>query len=67
MVGVLDGDLVAEESGRACSGVGDQCLLLRQFQLEFLPQERRKTDLDFLGFGLRSGEPEEVVVAQYRT
>jgi hypothetical protein len=63
VVGVLNDDLVAEEPGRARSGVGDQCFLLRQFQLEFLTQERRKTDLDFLGFGLRSGEPEEVVVA----
>ena len=32
VVGVLDGDLVAEEFRRACSGVGDQRFLLRQFQ-----------------------------------
>ena len=63
MVGVLDGDLVAEESGRACAGVGDQCLLLRQFQFEVVTQEFRKSDLDFLCFGLGSGEPEEVVIA----
>src|SRR5450755_3970083 len=63
VVGVLDDDLVAEESCRARSGVGDQCLLLRQFQVEFLTQERRQADLDVLCFRFWSGEPEEVVIA----
>jgi hypothetical protein len=63
MVGVLDGDLVAEAPRRAGPGMRDYCLLAREFQLEFLTQELRKTDLDLLCFGLRSGEPEEMVIA----
>src|SRR5207247_8745249 len=54
---VLDGDLVAEEPRRAGAGVGDQRLLLGQFQLEFFLQEPAETALDLLGFGLRSDEP----------
>jgi len=49
VVGVLDGDLVAEESCRACSGVGDQRFLLGQFQLEVITQECRKACFDLLG------------------
>ena len=60
LVGVLDGDLVAEEFRRACSGVGDQRFLLRQFQFEVVMQECRQACFDLLGFGLRSGEPERV-------
>jgi hypothetical protein len=63
VVRVLNGDFVAEEPCRARSGVGDQRFLLGQFQVEFFTQERRQTDLDFLCFGLGSGEPEEVVIA----
>jgi hypothetical protein len=62
VIGVLNGDLVAEEPGRARSGMGNQGFLLRQFQLEFVTQELRKTGLDFLRFGLGSGEPEDVIV-----
>ncbi|WP_211231861.1 hypothetical protein [Amycolatopsis balhimycina] len=42
---VLDGDLVAEEPGRACAGVGDQRLVLGEFELEFVTQERRQRAL----------------------
>jgi len=63
VVGVLNGDLVAQESRRACAGVGDERLGLRQFQVEFVTQERRDTVLDVLGLGFRPGEPEEMVIA----
>ena len=59
---MLDRDLIAEESRRACAGVGDQGLLGGQFQLEFITQELRQPLFDLLGLGLRPGEPEEVVV-----
>jgi hypothetical protein len=62
VVGVPDGDLVAEEPRRAGAGVGDQGLALGQFQLEVITQECGKAGLDLLGLGLRPGEPEEVVV-----
>jgi hypothetical protein len=62
VVGVLDDDLVAEESRRACAGVGDQRFLLRQLQLEVITQERREACFDLLGFGLRPGEPEELII-----
>jgi hypothetical protein len=42
--------------------VRNQCLVWVQFQLEIVPQELSQALLDLLGFGLRSGEPEEGVV-----
>jgi hypothetical protein len=63
---VLHGDLVAEESGRAAAGVGDQRLVLGQFQLEIVMQEPGQALLDLLGFGLGSGEPEQGVVGLCR-
>jgi len=54
VVGLLNSDLVAEESRRAGLGVGDQGLGLRQFQLEVLTQEPREPGLDLLGLGLRN-------------
>jgi hypothetical protein len=59
---VLDGDLIAEEPGRACAGVGDQRLAGRQFQPEFVTQESCQPLLDLLGLGLGSGEPEQMVI-----
>lgn len=41
-VTVLDDDLVAEEPRRVGTGVGDQCLVWREFQLEVIMQERRE-------------------------
>ena len=61
-VAVLDGDLVAEEPRLLGAGVGDQGLGLVQFQGEELPQERRQRGLDLLGFGLRPGKSQDVVV-----
>jgi hypothetical protein len=55
---VLDSDLVAEETRRACAGVGDERLFLVQFQPEFVMQELRQAFLYQLGFGLGSDEPE---------
>jgi hypothetical protein len=63
---VLDGDLVAEEPGRACAGVGDQRFVLGEFELEFVAQELGQALFDVLGFGLRSGEPEQMVVCLCR-
>jgi hypothetical protein len=59
---VLDGDLVAEEGRRLGAGVRDQRLVLVEFQLEVIMQERCQALLDLLGFGSGSGEPEEVIV-----
>jgi hypothetical protein len=59
---VLDGDLVAEEPRRPGAGVGDQCFLPGQFQLEVVMQECGQALLDLLGLGPWSGEPQEVVV-----
>ena len=59
---VLGGDLVAEEPRRAGAGVGDQRLCLGQLQLELLLQELGEATFDLLGFGLRSGEPEQDVI-----
>jgi hypothetical protein len=59
---VLGGDLVAEEPRPAGAGVGDQRLCLGQLQLEFIVQELSEATFDLLGFGLRSGEPEQDVI-----
>ena len=62
LLAVLHHDLVAEEPCRARTGVGDQSLVRGQFELEVITQERRKTLFDLFRFGLRSGEPEQMVV-----
>jgi len=59
---VLDGDLIAKETGRAGAGVGYQRLFLREFQLEFILQERSQSLLDLLGFSLGPGEPEQMII-----
>jgi hypothetical protein len=64
---VLDGDLVAEEGRRLGAGVRDQRLVLVEFQLEVIMQERCQALLDLLGFGPGSGEPEEVIVGLCRS
>jgi hypothetical protein len=51
VVAVPDGDLIAEKPRRAGAGVGDQGLILRQFQLEVITQERGEASLDLLAFG----------------
>jgi len=63
---VPDGDLVAEEPRRVRAGVGDQRLGLGQLQLEVLLQELSEATFDLLGFGLRSGEPEQDVIGLCR-
>ena len=55
-VAVLDDDVVAEEPRRLAAGVGDQGLVLVQFQPEGLPEEPRQFGLDLLGFGLRPAD-----------
>jgi hypothetical protein len=66
LVGVLGGDLVAEEPRRIGAGMGDQRLCLGQLQLEVIVQELGEATLDLLGFGLRSGEPEQDIVGLCR-
>ena len=61
-VGVLDDDLVAEISRGPGAGVGDQCLVRVEFEREFIAQEGRQLIFDGLGFGFRSGAPQDVVV-----
>ena len=61
-VAVLDDDLVAEVAGRPGAGVGDQRLARVEFQREVVAQEPRQLIFDGLGFGLRSDEPQEVVI-----
>jgi hypothetical protein len=65
-VAVLDGDVVAEEPRRLAAGVGDQGLVLAEFQAEGLPEERCQFGLDLLGFGLRPGESQDVIVGLCR-
>jgi hypothetical protein len=60
------GDLVAEEPRRLGAGVREQRLVLGQFQLEVIMQERREALFDLLGLGLRPGEPEQGVVGLCR-
>ena len=59
---VVDGDLIAEVTGRTGAAVSDQRLFLGQFQLEVITQERPEALFDLLGFGFRSGEPEQGVI-----
>ncbi len=59
---VLDGDVIAEEPRRLGTGVRDQRLGRRQFQLEIITQEVGQALFDLLGFGLRAGEPEQVII-----
>jgi hypothetical protein len=62
-VPVLDDDLVAEVSGRPGTGVCDQRLIGVQFQCEFAAQEPSQLIFDLLGFGLRSDEPQQMIVS----
>ena len=61
-VAVLDPDVVAEEPRRLAAGVGDQGFLLAEFQPEGLPEERGQPGLDLLGFGLRPGKSQYVII-----
>jgi hypothetical protein len=65
-VAVLDDDVIAEEPRWLGAGVGDQGLVLVQFQSEGLPEERGQPGLDVLSFGLRPGEPQQVVICLCR-
>jgi hypothetical protein len=46
--------------------VGDHGLLGGEGELELVAQERGELGLDLLGFGLRAGEPQEVIVGLCR-
>jgi hypothetical protein len=46
--------------------VGDQRLAGAEFEREFVAQEPCELIFDVLGFGLRPGEPQEVVVGLCR-
>jgi hypothetical protein len=62
LVGMLGGDLIAEEPRRVGAGVGDQRLVLGQLQLEVISQEPAEATFDLLSFGLWSGEPEQDII-----
>jgi hypothetical protein len=66
VVGVLDDDLVAEVAGRPGPGMGDQCLIRVELEREFFAQEPCQLIFDLLGFGLRPGEPQEMIVGVTR-
>ena len=63
MVGLQDGDLIAEEACGLRPSVGDQRLWLREFQLEFIAQELAELGLDLLGLASWAGEPQQEVVS----
>jgi hypothetical protein len=46
--------------------VGDQRLFRAEFEREFVAQEPGQLVFDFLGFGLRPGEPQEVIIGLCR-
>lgn len=60
----LNGDLITQKPRCSAAGVGDQRFVRGQFQLEVITQELGQTVLDLLGFGLRPGKPEEVVIEE---
>ena len=59
---MLDDDVIAEEPRPLGAGVGDQGLGWVEFQSEGLPEELGELGLDFLGFGLRPGESQQMVI-----
>jgi hypothetical protein len=61
---VLHDDLIAEIHGRPGSGVDDQGPFGGELQLELAAQEPGQVGLDLLGFGLRSDEPQEMIVGE---
>ena len=63
---MLGDDVIAEEPRLLGAGVGDQRLACRQFQLEVLAQEVGQALFDLLGFGLRAGKPEQVIIGLCR-
>ena len=63
---MLDGDVVAEEPRGLGAAMRDQRLACRQFQLEILTQEVGQALLDLIGFGLRAGKPEQVIIGLCR-
>jgi hypothetical protein len=66
VVGVLDGDLVAEESRRAGAPMGDERLGLVEFQLEVVAQELCQPGFDVFGLVSWSGESQQVIVGLCR-
>jgi hypothetical protein len=66
VVGVLSGDLVAEEPGPLAAGTGDERLFLGQLQLELVMEELGEAALYLLGLGLRPGKAEQGVVGLCR-
>jgi hypothetical protein len=62
VVGVVDGDLVAEEPRCLGTPVSDERLVRRQVQLEIVTQELRQPGFDRLGFGLGSDESEQMII-----
>jgi hypothetical protein len=64
---VLSGPLFVHLGrGPLGAGMGDQGLAGQEFKLEIVMQELRQASFDLLGFGIRSGEPEQGVVGLCR-
>ena len=59
---MLDGDLVAEVTGRPGTGVGDQRLVRIEFQCEVVAQEPRQLIFNGLGFGLWPDESQKMII-----
>src|SRR5215831_13330736 len=60
IIRVLIDNLMAEKSRRFRARIGDQCLLQREFQLEFITQKPGQLDFDLLGlfpWATKSEEP----------
>ena len=62
VVGVHATDLIAEEARRLVTGVGDQRLLCRQFQLEVIAQVVAKPLFDRLGFLFGAGKAQQPII-----
>ncbi len=62
LVPVEDPQLIAQEVGRLCPGMGDQRFRVRQFQLECVAQERRQLGFDRLSLGPWPGKPKEKII-----
>ena len=60
LVVMSNGDLVAEESCRAGTGMSDQRLLFRQFQSEFVTEELSEALLDLLASAFGPVKPSRV-------
>ncbi len=62
VIAVLGLNVVAQKAGCLLVGVGDQGLVLGEFELERLVQVPSQLVLDLLGFCSRSGKPQQDII-----